>query len=186
MKKNHPAPLSPLPPLVFVAFIPLLWLDRQGVRRARFFGWTYLAMLIWNVGTTWGIWNSTIPGALGAILANSALMCIPWLGVHWIRQRMGNGFGYCSLILFWLSFEYFHLQNWGLSWPWLTLGNVFAAHPEWIPWYDVTGTSGGSLWILVVNVLLLGFCSSSNPPASGQSPSSRPSPSSSYPSSCPG
>jgi apolipoprotein N-acyltransferase len=168
MKKIHPAllsaltglllyaawPESPLTLLVFVAFIPLLWLDRQGIRRARFFGWTYLAMLIWNVGTTWWIWNSTIPGALGAILANSALMCIPWLGFHWIRQRMGNGFGYCSLILFWLSFEYFHLQNWGLSWPWLTLGNVFAAHPEWIPWYDVTGTSGGSLWILVVNVLL--------------------------------
>ena len=168
MKKIHPAPLSaltglllyaawpesPLTLLIFVAFIPLLWLERQGIRPARFFGWTYLSMLIWNVGATWWIWNSTGPGAVAAILANSLLMCVPWLGFHWIRTRMGNTFGYCSLILFWLSFEYFHLQNWGLSWPWLTLGNVFAARPQWIQWYQVTGTSGGSLWILLVNVLL--------------------------------
>jgi apolipoprotein N-acyltransferase len=168
MKKLHPAllsaltglllyaawPESPLTLLIFIAFIPLLWLDRQGVRRARFFGWTYLSMLIWNIGTTWWIWNASIPGALGAILTNSLLMCIPWLGFHLIRSRMGNTFGYSSLILFWLSFEYFHLQNWGLSWPWLTLGNVFSTHPDWISWYQVTGASGGSLWILLVNVLL--------------------------------
>jgi apolipoprotein N-acyltransferase len=168
MKKLHPAPLSaltglllyaawpesPLTLLIFIAFIPLLWLDRQGIRRARFFGWVYLSMLIWNIGATWWIWNSTGPGAAAAILANSLLMCVPWLGFHWIRQRMGNVFGYCSLILFWLSFEYFHLQNWGLSWPWLTLGNVFASHPQWVPWYEVTGASGGTLWILIANILV--------------------------------
>jgi apolipoprotein N-acyltransferase len=168
MKKIHPAllsaltglllyaawPESPVTLLIFIAFIPLLWLDRQGIRRARFFGWVYLSMLIWNISATWWIWNASIPGALGAFLANSLLMCVPWLGFHWIRARMGNFFGYCSLILFWLSFEYFHLQNWGLSWPWLTLGNVFASDPQWVPWYQVTGTSGGSLWVLVVNILL--------------------------------
>jgi apolipoprotein N-acyltransferase len=168
MKKIHPGllsaltglllyaawPESPLTPLIFIAFIPLLWLERQGIRRVRFFGWVYLSMLIWNIGATWWIWNSTGPGAASAILANSLLMCVPWLGFHWIRGRMGNVFGYCSLILFWLSFEYFHLQNWGLSWPWLTLGNSFASHPQWVLWYQFTGTSGGSLWILVVNVLL--------------------------------
>jgi apolipoprotein N-acyltransferase len=168
MKKLHPAllsaltglllyaawPESPLTLLIFIAFIPLLWLERQGIRRARFFGWTYLSMLIWNIGATWWIWNSTGPGAVGAILANSLLMCVPWLGFRLIRARMGNNFGYASLILFWLSFEYFHLQNWGLSWPWLTLGNVFATHPQWVSWYDTTGTSGGSLWVLLVNILL--------------------------------
>lgn len=168
MRKIHSAPLaaltglllyaawpeSPLTLLIFVAFIPLLWLERQGIRRARFFGWTYLAMFIWNIGATWWIWNASIPGAIGAIVLNSLLMCIPWLGFHWIRARMGNVFGYCALVLFWLSFEYFHLQNWGLSWPWLTLGNVFASHAQWVLWYDITGTSGGTLWILVINVLL--------------------------------
>jgi len=168
MKKLHPLllsaltglllyaawPESPLTLLIFIAFLPLLWLERQGIRRARFFGWTYLSMLIWNTATTWWIWNSTAPGAIGAILANSLLMCVPWILFHWIRQRMGNSFGYLSLVVFWLSFEYFHLQNWGLSWPWLTIGNVFATHPRWIEWYEFTGVSGGGLWIMTVNILL--------------------------------
>lgn len=168
MKKLHPSilsaitglllyaawPDSPLTGLIFIAFIPLLWIDRQGIRRARFFGWTYLSMLIWNIATTWWILNSTVPGGMGAILANSLLMCVPWILFHWIRQRMGDSFGYLSLVVFWLSFEYFHLQNWGLSWPWLTIGNVFATHPQWIQWYEFTGTSGGALWIMTVNILL--------------------------------
>src|SRR5580692_2127998 len=162
MKKLHPAllsvltglllyaawPESPLTLLIFIAFIPLLWLERQGIRRARFFGWVYLSMLIWNIGATWWIWNSTGPGTVAAIVANSLLMCLPWLAFHWVRRNCGNAIGYISLAVFWLSFEYIHLQNWGLSWPWLTLGNVFATHPDWVQWYEYTGTSGGGLWIM--------------------------------------
>ena len=52
-----------------------------------------------------------------------------------------------------MTFEYIHL-NWQLSWPWLTLGNVFAMHPDWVQWYEYTGTSGGTLWIVVLNIFL--------------------------------
>ncbi len=146
--------MSPLTILIFVAFVPLLWLERQDSRRGRFFGWVYLSMLIWNAAATWWIWNSTAPGAIGAILANSLLMCIPWIGFHFIRKRMGDTIGYLSLVILWLCFEYFHLQNWGLSWPWLTLGNVFATQPDWVQWYEYTGVSGGGLWVLTVNILV--------------------------------
>jgi len=145
-------PVSPLTFLIFVAFIPLLWLERQGNRR--FFGWAYLTMVTWNVAATWWVWNASEPGAIGAFLANSLLMCLPWIGFRAIRKRMGDTIGYASLIVFWLCFEYLHLQDWGLSWPWLTLGNVFAARINWVQWYEYTGTSGGGLWVLVVNVLL--------------------------------
>lgn len=146
--------MSPLTFLVFIAFVPLLLLERRGIRRSSFFGWVYLSMLIWNIGATWWIWNSTGPGAAAAILANSLLMCLPWLGFHWIKRNCGETIGYLSLVVLWLSFEYLHLQNWGLSWPWLTVGNIFATHPGWIQWYELTGTSGGSLWVLVINILL--------------------------------
>ena len=124
------------------------------MRRRKFFGWVYLSMLVWNIGATWWIWNSTGPGAAAAILANSLLMCLPWLGFHWVKRNCGDTIGYFSLPVFWLSFEYIHLQNWGLSWPWLTLGNVFAMHPNWVQWYEYTGASGGGLWILATNILL--------------------------------
>lgn len=110
-------------------------------------------MLTWNVATTWWIMNSTVPGGIMAMLANSLLMCIPWMAFYNIKRRMGGTTGYISFIICWLTFEYIHL-NWELSWPWLTLGNVFAVQPGWVQWYEYTGTSGGSLWILLINVLL--------------------------------
>ena len=81
-------------------------------------------------------------------------MCIPWMGFRYMNKRFGSVIGYSSFVIFWLSFEYLHLQDWGLSWPWLTLGNAFAGRTEWIQWYEYTGTSGGTLWILLTNVFL--------------------------------
>jgi apolipoprotein N-acyltransferase len=146
-------PVSPFTFLIFIAFIPLFRLQEQQVSRRAFFLWTYLAMLVWNVCTTWWIMNSTVPGGMMAMLANSLLMCIPWLAFYNIRKRTGSSFAYAAFIICWLTFEYIHL-NWELSWPWLTLGNVFATSPGWVQWYEFTGTSGGSLWVLLVNVLL--------------------------------
>lgn len=147
-------PVSSLTFLIFVAWVPLLWLEANVESRKKFFALTYVTMFIWNVATTWWIWNASPPGAVGAFLANSFIMCLPWLGFKIAKKWLGEKVGYVALIAFWMCFEYIHLQDWGLSWPWLTLGNAFATHPEWVQWYEVTGTSGGSLWILVVNVFL--------------------------------
>jgi len=127
-------PVSPLTLLIFVAWIPLLYLETKVKSKATFFGFTYITMFIWNITTTWWIWNASLPGALGAFFANSLLMCFPWLGFKIAKKWLGEFWGYMSLIVFWLCFEYIHLHDWGLSWPWLTLGNVFASHPQWIQW----------------------------------------------------
>lgn len=147
-------PASPLTFLIFIAWIPLLWLETIVESRKKFFGYTYITMLGWNLLTTWWIWNASPPGAAGAFLANSFLMCFPWLGFKIVKKWQGETIGYISLVAFWMCFEFIHLQDWGLSWPWLTLGNVFATHPEWIQWYEYTGTSGGTAWILLMNIFL--------------------------------
>jgi apolipoprotein N-acyltransferase len=117
-----------------------------------FFGVTYLHMLLWNAFTTWWIYNASLVGAAMAIFANSLIMCVPWLLMRLTKRRLGDIAGYISLIAFWLSFEFFH-HRWELSWPWLTLGNAFAVQPYWVQWYEATGTTGGSLWVLLTNVL---------------------------------
>lgn len=147
-------PVSPLTFLIFIAWVPLLWLEERIQRRRLFFGLVYCTMFVWNVSTTWWIWNASAPGAIAAFLANSLLMCFPWLGYTLVKKRLGQKTGLAALVAFWMCFEYIHLTDWGLSWPWLTLGNVFAEHPNWVQWYSFTGTSGGSLWIWLVNVLL--------------------------------
>lgn len=139
---------------IFFAFIPLLLIERNEYSGLKFFGLMYLATFTWNISTTWWIWNADMLGAWLAIIVNSLLMCIPLMGFRFMRKRFGSLIGYTSFIVFWMSFEYLHLQDWGLSWPWLTLGNIFAGRTNWIQWYEYTGTSGGTLWVLLVNVLL--------------------------------
>ncbi len=147
-------PVSPLTFLIFVAWIPLLWIEANVKSRKKFFGLTYIMMLVWNLSTTWWIWNASPPGAVAAFLANSLIMCLPWLGFRIAKKWLGEKLAYIALIAFWMGFEYLHLHDWGLSWPWLTLGNVFATHTEWIQWYEFTGTSGGTLWVLASNILI--------------------------------
>ena len=145
-------PTSPLTLLIFIAWLPLLWIEDHIVSWKKLFALTYLHMLTWNIATTWWVWNASLPGALGAFLANSLIMCLPWLLFYFTKKKWGRWVGYGSLIIFWLTFEYIH-HNWELSWPWLTLGNSFATHPEWVQWYEYSGSTGGSLWVLLTNII---------------------------------
>lgn len=146
-------PVSPFTFLIFLAWVPLLYVEDQVTNRKRFFALAYLHMFTWNILTTWWIWNASLPGAISAFLANSLIMCVPWLLFSFTKKYFGRWIGYGSLIIFWMAFEYLHLQ-WELSWPWLTLGNVFATNPAWIQWYQYSGTSGGTLWVLLVNIFI--------------------------------
>lgn len=139
--------------LIFIAWIPLLFVADVVEKKIRFFFLCFISMLTWNAATTWWIWNSTDVGSIGAIVCNSLLMTLPWWAYRTSKRKLNKKNAYISLIAFWMLFEYIHL-NWQLSWPWLTLGNVFADKTAWVQWYEYTGTSGGTLWILIVNILL--------------------------------
>ncbi len=145
-------PTSPFTLLIFIAWLPLLWIEDHVNNWKKFVGLTYVHMLIWNVATTWWVWNASAAGAMGAFIANSLVMCIPWLLFYLTKKQFGRWIGYSSLIIYWLAFEFIH-HNWDLSWPWLTLGNSFATHPEWVQWYEYSGSTGGSLWVLLTNII---------------------------------
>ena len=145
-------PVSPLTLLIFIAWVPLLWLEDHAGNWKRLLALTYVHMLFWNVLTTWWVWNASAPGAMGAFIANSLIMCVPWILFFFTKKQFGRWMGYGSLIIYWLTFEYIH-HNWELSWPWLTLGNAFATHPQWVQWYEYSGNSGGSLWVMLANII---------------------------------
>lgn len=146
-------PPMPFTFLVFIAWLPLLYFANTIKNSGVFFVLAITFFLTWNILTTWWIWNSTAVGSIFAIVANSFIMYLPWWGYFKIKNKLGNTKGYFALIFFWMLFEYIHL-NWDLSWPWLSLGNIFANQTNWIQWYEYTGVGGGTLWILVINILL--------------------------------
>lgn len=143
--------------ILLMAFIPLLIVDDQLHRHNRagiaFFFYALAAFLTWNILSTWWIAYVSFAGMLIIALINAALMSgVCWLA-HSIRRTLDIWTAYFSLIIFWITFEYLHF-HWSMQWPWLILGNGFASSIEWIQWYEYTGVLGGSLWILMVNVLL--------------------------------
>lgn len=150
-------PVKPFPFLLFLAFVPLLVIEdyMAGKNYKRpgwaFFGYVYLALFIWNITTTWWVYHSTAVGAVFMLLANALLMSIPLLLFRKTKQSAGEAWGYFALVLYWVAFEYVHL-NWDLSWPWLTLGNGMSSFPEWVQWYEFTGVFGGTIWILLANL----------------------------------
>ena len=152
-------PANGIAPLLFIAFVPLLILENEVYRqkklgnKSHLFGWAYLTFFLFNIFTTWWIYFASPFGMFGAVLANSLLMAFVFQLFHITHLRLGDKMGYGALIAFWMFFEYLHM-DWDLSWPWLNLGNGFAAWADMVQWYEYTGTQGGTLWIWMVNILI--------------------------------
>ncbi len=153
-------PPLPFSFLLFLAWIPILQgidailASREGGRAWRpTWLFVFLAFLIWNALTTWWVARATIPGGVFAVVVNSLLMTLPLMVYVGARRHLGNMASYMTLLSAWITFEYLHMR-WEFTWPWLNLGNGFANNPAWVQWYEFTGVLGGSLWILLVNILI--------------------------------
>jgi len=144
---------------LFFALIPLLFIEEYLCNNktvygsGSFFKYSFISFLIWNTATTWWIVNSTLAGVILAIIINTFMSTLVVWFFHIIKRRLGKRFGYFSLILFWITWEYFYL-NAEISWPWLVLGNGFAYNIRLIQWYEFTGALGGTFWVLIVNIVL--------------------------------
>lgn len=153
-------PAGGFPLLLFFGLAPLLLIEdhllKNRLKHSTFhvFFRVAPAFIIWNGLTTWWIYNSTLFGAVMATLVNTICMSLVFWLFHFIRRNLKNpDQGYLGFIFIWISYEHLH-HHWDLNWPWLSLGNGFAAWPSWIQWYEFTGIYGGTLWVLVANVMV--------------------------------
>ncbi len=154
-------PVNGFTPLIFVALVPLLFVQKYlGDNNKRgMFWYSWLAFLIWNVATTWWIWNSTESGSVMAFVLNSLFVAIVFQLYHLSRKKLfNNKKGAFILLFYWVTWEYIHM-NWDLTWSWLNLGNVFGSKHLWIQWYEYTGSLGGTMWVIIINLLLFDIIS---------------------------
>ncbi len=151
-------PTYGFPIFIFIAFVPLLFME-QNVRASykntkwSVFGYALVTFLIWNLITTGWLYYADLFGMLFANIVNSLLMSLVFLLYHISAKRFSRKISLLFLITLWMSFEKLHL-HWDFSWPWLNLGHVFSENVSWIQWYEFTGTFGGSLWVLLINVFV--------------------------------
>lgn len=152
-------------PLIFVGFVPLFFIifeiKKQELGAGFAFLYGFFAFLIFNVCTTWWVWNASKGGSVAAFVLNSLLMNLPYMVLYFSNKKQSGALKIWPFICAWLTFEYFHFR-WDGTWTWLTLGNVFANNPWMVQWYEYTGVAGGSLWILWVNKDIFGLMLSFN------------------------
>ena len=143
--------------ILFIAFIPLLIVEDSTAQSPkpgrRIFRYSFIAFLFWNLLATWWLKNATFPGMILAVLVNTFFMTITFWLFSLTRKKLGNVSGYLSLIIYWTAFEFFYLHG-EISWTWLNLGNGMANNIRLIQWYEYTGTLGGTIWILLANILI--------------------------------
>ncbi|MEA2106169.1 MAG: apolipoprotein N-acyltransferase [Bacteroidota bacterium] len=145
--------------IMLIALIPLLLVEdylyqsKKQNKSVVLFGYAALTFSVWNILTTYWIYNATLIGAVAAVLVNTFLMATVFWMFHLTKRKLGVKFGQFALIVYWIGFEYFYL-NAEISWPWLNLGNGLAKDIKLIQWFEYTGTLGGTLWILLTNLML--------------------------------
>ncbi|MFY9150640.1 MAG: apolipoprotein N-acyltransferase [Prolixibacteraceae bacterium] len=144
---------------LFFALVPLMFAEDRANQEQKQdqilpgYSYGYLSFLIWNLLSTWWISYVSVLGMLLIVGINSLIMAAVWWLRHPVTKKMGTISGYFTLVSFWLTFEFFQ-HIWALQWPWLTLGNGFANSVKIIQWYEYTGVLGGSIWILLANILI--------------------------------
>ena len=145
--------------ILLFALVPLLFVEdyfdenKDRLPASKIFLFGSITFLVWNILTTWWIYNASFAGLLMANLVNTFLMALTFWLFHITKRKLGPLMGYFALIVFWISFEKIYTDG-EISWPWLTLGNGFAYNIRLIQWYEVTGVFGGSLWVLLCNILI--------------------------------
>ncbi len=152
-------PAGGFAPLLFVALVPLLWVEENIAAKGykysgiKLFPYTYITFLVWNVLTTYWVYHSSAFGGIIAFTLNALFQTLVFQLFHFTKKHTGETAGYTSLVVYFIAWEYFHLQ-WDLSWPWLTFGNGFSEYYKWIQWYEYTGVFGGYLWMFVSNIVV--------------------------------
>lgn len=142
---------------MLVALVPMLLISRgyDSSRRSfwRMAGWSVLTFGMWNVACAWWVWYATPIGVLASSIAQILLIGGIFMIYHYVSKRARPWLSYVVLVCGWIAAEYLYLTG-EMSFPWILLGNGFANDTWAVQWYSVTGVFGGSLWVLVANLLV--------------------------------
>jgi apolipoprotein N-acyltransferase len=145
--------------ILLIAFVPFFLIENYLYENPKrftpnaFFIYSLPGFVIFSIIALGWMRVASITGAICVIMGLSFLMSFTLWMSHVVRLRAGNIVGFISMIVFWLTYEFISL-NVNIISPWLNLGNGLSKDILFIQWYEVTGTAGGTLWILCSNLFL--------------------------------
>ncbi len=132
----------------------MLFLREKLVQDGRkgFWGWSALTISLWYLFTTYWVSFAT-PIASPAIIITGLGMTLPaWWLFHYVSKRSTRTLAYTVLISGWVVIEWWNGLG-DISFPWILLGSAWADNTMVVQWYSIFGQSGGTLWVMLCNVL---------------------------------
>jgi apolipoprotein N-acyltransferase len=145
--------------ILLIAFVPFFIIENNLYENPRkfspnaFFIYILPGFVIFSIMSIGWMRVASLTGAVCVIMGLAFLMSFNMWMAHIVRIRAGNSWGFISFITFWLVYEFISL-NVNIVSPWLNLGNGLSKDILFIQWYEATGTAGGTLWILLSNLIL--------------------------------
>lgn len=143
---------------LLLALVPLLYISDSLGSSARDWwrmaGWAALCFVLWNAATVWWIWIATPAGPLAATFFSTWWNMVAFMLFHYVSKRAPQKIAYTVLVAAWVATEYLYTYTEVISFPWLTLGNGFSGDVWAVQWYEYTGVMGGSVWVLICNILI--------------------------------
>lgn len=141
--------------LGFIAFIPLLIAADRVLQREKPLLVFALQVLItmlafYSVVYFWVLQTANMGFVIGYFIV---IPFVLFLSPYILLLKRGSKFSSLYFIVAWLTIEMIQ-SNYRLGSPFFNLGNNLGANPKIIQWYEYTGTAGGTLWVLAVNILV--------------------------------
>jgi apolipoprotein N-acyltransferase len=124
----------------------------------KFITHSFLFILSWKLGAL--SWMFYIDKGFFGFLIIFILSLIPFILLFFLKKIIQN-INIIVFIFLWFLYELFNNFT-NVSFPWLTLGNVFSTNIYLVQWYKYTGILGGSLWFLLVSYFLYCFIKKNN------------------------
>ncbi len=141
--------------LVFVCFVPVFYTIEYIQNKKKSFINVLLFLLIWNIFHNQFLLLYMLSFSSFAAVAFSFIVLLMLAALQilpFIFLIFNIKYKYVLFISLWILTEYFLLSF--IKFPFLNLGNTLGAFPALIQWYQYTGVSGGTLWILLINTVL--------------------------------
>lgn len=145
--------------VLLIGFTPFFLIEhhisenRDRYTRNAFFIFLIPGFVVFCLITLGWIRAVSMVATLTVIITLSFMMSFSLWAASVVKMKKGIFAGWLSFAAFWLTFEFIFLSFDLLS-PWVNLGNGLAKDIRFIQWYEITGTSGGTLWIITSNLLL--------------------------------
>jgi apolipoprotein N-acyltransferase len=151
-------PPYPLFFLIFFGLVPVFILEKKlsGILSRSLV--VFLILFFWQSISLFWLYQAKPIAGFVATIFNSFFLTIPFT-IYFLSKGKKKLLRYTLLISSFLFIENIHFIS-DLGFPFFTLGNGLSMYPSLIQWFEYTGVQGGTLWILIVNILVFEMTSS--------------------------